>query len=149
MDQSPLEPSKIKMLVVAFGLTVIGSFMFLHGLGLVNADWLRPNPATPFWVFSAVGAVIFLSGILAASQALRIPAFTVNLVGYSVIFLAMILANWLVFFSEGASCGVASGNFFLSANSLICRGFAAIVVVIFDLIFILIAATSIWRRKNI
>jgi hypothetical protein len=149
MDQSPPKPSKSKMMLVAIGLTLTGLFMLLHGLGIVNADWSRPNPLTPLWVFCAIGAILILSGILAAAQAISVPTRAVNIIGYSAIALAMIVAHWLVFFSEGARCTVATDNIFFAVNSLICRGFAGLSLAVFDFIFILIAATSIWRKRGL
>jgi hypothetical protein len=149
MDQSPPKPSKSKMMLVAIGLALTGLFMLLHGLGIVNADWFRPNPLTPLWVFCAIGAILILSGILAAAQAISVPTRAVNIIGYSAIALAMIVAHWLVFFSEDARCTVATDNIFFAVNSLICRGFAGLSLAVFDFIFILIAATSIWRKREL
>lgn len=136
------------MILVAIGLAITGLFMFLHGLGIVNASWFRPNPLTPKWIFCAIGAVIFLSGILAATQVVKIPARSVNIIGYSAIALAMIVAHWLVFFSEGAKCASGINNIFFSINNMICLGLAGVTLAVFDFIFVFIAATTIFQKRK-
>ncbi len=148
MDQSPTNPSKRTMVLVAVGLVITGLFLFLNGLGLVNADWLRPNPLTPHWVLSIIGALIFLSGILAAGKVVPLPVRSVNVIGYSVIALAMIVAHWLVFFSVGGSCELVAGEIFFVLNILICRGLAGVILAVFDLVFVVLAITSIWRNRK-
>ena len=138
--------SQIGMGLLALCLFTFGLFMFLHGLGAVDASWFRPNPKTPQWVFSAIGVVLMLSGVLAAAQAVTIPKFIFSATGWVVVALAMVLAHWLVFYSEGASCKVAGGGVVIWISGIICYGVASIVLGLFDLIFVLIIVTGLWRR---
>jgi hypothetical protein len=138
---------KIGLLALCLGL--FGLFMLLHGLGAVDASWFRPNPKTPQWVFSVIGLVLMLSGILASAQVLPLPRWLFNGAGWSVIVLAMVMAHWLVVFAEGGRCSVAGAGFILWLSGAICYGVAGVVLALFDLIFALVITTAIWRKlKN-
>ena len=134
------------LMFIALGLSTLGLLMFLHGIGVFSAEWLRPNPLTPHWVFSFIGVMLVLGGVLAAMRSVSSNSKFVNMVGWSFMILALIMGHWLVFFAEGASCQIESGGLFLNVGRYVCIGVAGIVLGLFDLILLATVIASIFRK---
>jgi hypothetical protein len=143
-DDKP--PSRLALVLTAALFAVLGILMILHGAGVVDASWFNPNPHTPGWVFSAVGAFLLLGGLLLVNQLVPLRPQTVNAAGWSAIAIGMVIANWLVFFAEGASCGVASGGLAFGGLGLLCRGLAGLVLLFFDVVLLAVALPWAWGK---
>ena len=144
-DISP-PPGKATMALVALLLAAAGLFMLLHGSGAVSATWLNPNPRTPPWVFVLCGLFLLAGSLLSLAPVVKLPGRATTLAGYAAVAIGMVMANWLVFLAEGASCSVEGGGAALAAGGLLCRGVAGAVVILFDVLLAAAAVPALWRR---
>ncbi len=139
-------PGRLNLALMAALFAVLGTLLILHGMGVVDASWFNPNPQTPDWVFTAVGAFVLLGGLLLVNQLVPLRPQVVNAAGWSAIAVAMVIANWLVFFAQGANCGVASGGLAFEGVGLLCRGLAGLVLVFFDVVLLAVALPWVWGK---
>jgi hypothetical protein len=147
-NQTDKPPSPLTFALIALGLGLVGIAMLGHGLGVLNMEWFRPNPNTPLWVFAMIGVLLILAALICAARVANLPATYINWIFYSLLAVSVVMAHWLVFFAEGASCSVGGDNFIFRFSGLICQTIAGSVVILFDLIFVLVALTTVWRKMR-
>jgi hypothetical protein len=148
MTDPQAPPGRPTLVLIALLLAAAGLFTMLHGLGLVSAAWLRPNPATPAWVFTVIGLFLVLGAMLAGAPVVKMPNRAVQVAGYAAIAAAMVMANWLVFSAEGTSCGIGGAGLLQETGGLLCRGVAGFVVLLFDGLLAVAVLPVLWRRKT-
>lgn len=140
------QPGRLNLALMAAFFAVLGTLLILHGMGFWDASWFNPNPQTPAWVFTAIGAFVLLGSLLVVNQLVPLRPQVVNAAGWSAIAVAMVIANWLVFFAQGASCGVASGGLAFEGLGFLCRGLAGLILLFFDLVLLAVALPWAWGK---
>jgi len=146
-SRSP-DASPKTLAVLSFGLAVIGAFMVAHGIGVISAAWLHPNPNTPPWVFAAIGSTLLLASVLVVAQVKPIPSLIFNMASWGTVAICWLLAHWLLLFAKGASCGIDFIDFGFLGPNVICVGIGGAVLGFFDLVFIATAGKYLWQRRN-
>ena len=134
--------------LIAAGLAIVGFTMLGLGFGFISQDWLRPNPNNPPWLLPMIGVFLLLISIICLAQVLNVPAKYINYVFYILIALAMVMANWLVFFAKGTRCNVATDGLGLWMAGYLCQAFAGSILLFVDLILLVVAATAFRTKKT-
>jgi hypothetical protein len=132
----------------AFIMVVLGLFMITHGLGLVDASWMRPNPQVPAAVFAMIGATLVLAAILLFNTLRPLSPPLVNLAGYAILALALLLMHWMAFWAVGGSCGVETEGIALWSSAALCHGFFRLVVLGLDALLLLVLLASLRRGSK-
>ncbi|MFO1034481.1 MAG: hypothetical protein U1E15_10535 [Hyphomicrobiales bacterium] len=135
-------------ILLASAMGACGLFMMLHGLGLVDASLLNPNPDAPPWVFALLGLILMLGAFLILNTARPQRPSLVNRASYTVVALAFLLMHWLVFASTGGTCSLSTGGLILWLDTLLCRGVMALAVIVLDLILLLVVLASITGKRG-
>jgi hypothetical protein len=148
-DQIQPPPRRSTVLLLAIGMALIGLFMMLHGLGMVSAAWLNPNPHVSAWVFTVIGAVLLLSSWLMLGIIRAMPAAAKNTAGYAILALSLLIAHWMIFFAEGGNCSVETPDALFSLPEFLCRGTFGATLNGLDLILlaVLLATLRTYRRS--
>ena len=139
---------RARLLLIASLLAATGLIMALHGLGVISAQWLNPNPHTPSWVFTIIGIVLLLGAWLTVISNRAVPGWLRNGPGIAVSILALVMMHWLVFFSVGGSCGAETGSLAVNLPSLACRGIMGAAVTVLDLILLAVAFATLRSRRH-
>lgn len=132
----PQAPSRPALVAAALAMLAVGALMLSHGLGFFDAHWFNPNPLTPAWVFAALGIVLILAALLAAGNLRPLPHAIAQAAGYGLLALCLLVAHWLVFFAEGASCSLSLAGFGTAISGLFCRGIMGLALIVFDLVLL-------------
>lgn len=131
------------------GMLLLGVLMLLQGSGLYDAQWLRPNPHAPRWLFATLGVILVAAAILTAGNLKPLPKRLVNTLGYTTLGLSWIIAHWLVFFSEGGSCEADTGNLLLELPALACRATLGTVMIALDLVLLLVLYATLRPSRRV
>jgi hypothetical protein len=147
VDTNNQSPAFHLMLAVAgMACTGLGTVSVLHGLRLVSADWLQPNPDVPAPVFVLVGLVMLLAAVLITGRLTSLPGGFINFTGYSVFGLSLVLAHWLVFLSDGGRCVLSAYGGSMEMSHMLCEGVFGSILALTDLVIIAIAASRLLPR---
>ena len=132
----------------AMACSGLGTVSLLHGLSVISASWLQPNPDVPSPMFTLMGAILLLAALLFASRLTELPARLVSLSGYTVFGLSLVLAHWLIFLSRGGRCVLSAYGGSMAMNHMLCAGVFGTMLVLVDLTVLAIIAAKLRRGSN-
>lgn len=148
-DQASHPPGRMTLIAAMLGMLLLGVLMLLQGSGLYDAQWLRPNPHAPRWLFATLGTILVLSATLTAGRLRPMPSRLIKTVGYTTLGLSWIIAHWLVFFSEGGSCEAEAGRLLLELPTLACRASMGAMMLALDLILVLVLYATLRPSRRV
>lgn len=147
--EPPAPPGKLATLVISAVMFTLGLIMALHGLNILSAQWLNPNPKTPQWVFAMIGTILILAAWLTLGTNRQLPRPSINVAGYTAVGLSLVMAHWLIFFAEGTSCSGGTGGLLFSLPGLFCTTVMAAAIIAVDLILAAAAIASLRSFRKV